>query len=100
MYLLAFSICFALVISASFLYRYGNIPRQHPIVTISVLIAYSFSFLIVFIIPLDITAVSRNFLLHQRKREKKDYSSKIHNYIHVLLTFPDGLPAMLERAQH
>lgn len=57
MYLLIFSICFALILSAGFLNRYGNIPRQHPLVTISVLVAWSFSFLIVFTIPLDITAV-------------------------------------------
>jgi 4-amino-4-deoxy-L-arabinose transferase-like glycosyltransferase len=61
MYLLVFSICFALILSAGFLHRYGNIPRQHPLVTISVLIAWSFSFLIVFTIPLDITAVSGFF---------------------------------------
>lgn len=76
MYLLGFSICLALVISASFLYRYGNIPRQHPIVTLSVLIAYSFSILIVFIIPLDITAVSGIFIfkliltIHHQKEAK------------------------------
>lgn len=58
MYLLAFAICFAFILSIGFLYRYGNIPRQHPLVSISVVIAWSFSFLIVFTIPLDITAVS------------------------------------------
>lgn len=56
--LLAFSICVAFILSALFLYRYGNIPRQHPLVTISVLVAWSFSFVIVFTIPLDITNVS------------------------------------------
>lgn len=58
MYLLLFSICLALILSTGFLHRYGNIPRQHPLVTVSVLMAWSFSFLIVFTIPLDITAVS------------------------------------------
>ncbi|KAG5670335.1 hypothetical protein PVAND_000609 [Polypedilum vanderplanki] len=56
MYLLAFAICFAFILSIGFLYRYGNIPRQHPMVSVSVVIAWSFSFLIVFTIPLDITA--------------------------------------------
>ena len=62
MYLLVFSVISAFALSSGFLYRYGNIQRQHPIVTISVLIAWAFSFLIVFTIPLDVTSVS-NFLI-------------------------------------
>lgn len=58
MYLLIFSICLAFLLSISFLYRYAsNISRQHPLVSISVVLAWSFSFLIVFTIPLDVTAV-------------------------------------------
>lgn len=67
MYLLIFSVCCAFIISAGFLYRYGNIPRQHPLVTLSVLVAWSFSFLIVFTIPLDITAVSSSSHINQSK---------------------------------
>ncbi|ETN63997.1 LMBR1 domain-containing protein 2 [Anopheles darlingi] len=55
-YLLIFSICLALLLASISLYRYGCIQRQHPIVTISVLTAWSFSFLIVFTIPLDVTS--------------------------------------------
>ncbi|XP_058117788.1 LMBR1 domain-containing protein 2 homolog [Anopheles ziemanni] len=55
-YLLVFSICLALLLASISLYRYGCIQRQHPIVTFSVLTAWSFSFLIVFTIPLDITS--------------------------------------------
>lgn len=65
MFLLVFSICFAFILSAGFLYRYGNIPRQHPLVSLSVLVAWSFSFLIVFTIPLDITAVSELWWHHR-----------------------------------
>lgn len=57
-YLLAFAIFFALLLSSLSLYRYGNIQRQHPLVTVSVLTAWTFSFLIVFTIPLDVTSVS------------------------------------------
>lgn len=56
-YLLVFAIFVALFWAAISLYRYGNIQRQHPIVTLSVLTAWCFSFLIVFTIPLDITSV-------------------------------------------
>lgn len=54
-YLLIFAIALSLFLASFFLYRYGCIQRQHPIVTISVLTAWCFSFLIVFSIPLDVT---------------------------------------------
>ncbi|ALC47691.1 CG8135 [Drosophila busckii] len=55
-YLLTFTIFAALFLASVFLYRYGNIPRQHILVTLSVLTAWCFSFLIVFTIPLDVTS--------------------------------------------
>ncbi|KAI9580433.1 LMBR1 domain-containing protein 2 homolog [Glossina fuscipes] len=55
-YLLPFAICLALCLAGVSLYRYGNIKRQHIIVTLSVLMAWCFSFLIVFTIPLDVTS--------------------------------------------
>lgn len=57
-FLLVFSVIVALILATASLYRYGNVQRQHPIVTLSVLTAWSFSFLIVFTIPLDVTSVS------------------------------------------
>jgi len=57
-YLLSFGIVAALFLASISLYRYGNIPRQHILVTLSVLTAWCFSFLIVFSIPLDVTSVS------------------------------------------
>lgn len=65
-YLLVFSICLALMLASISLWRYGCIQRQHPIVTFSVLTAWSFSFLIVFTIPLDVTStVYRQCILEQ-----------------------------------
>lgn len=55
-YLLGLAIFVALFLAAFYLFRYGNIQRQHPIVTFSVLTAWCFSFLIVFTIPLDVTS--------------------------------------------
>lgn len=46
------------IVAASILYRYGDWFRHHLIVTLSVLIAWYFSFLIIFILPLDVTSVS------------------------------------------
>nr|CAG4637678.1 EOG090X03B7 [Chydorus sphaericus] len=40
------------------LYRYGDWFRHHIIVTLSVLVAWYFSFLIIFILPLDVTSTA------------------------------------------
>ncbi|XP_017863708.1 PREDICTED: LMBR1 domain-containing protein 2 homolog [Drosophila arizonae] len=55
-YLLTFGVIGSLFLASLMLYRYGNIPRQHILVTLSVLTAWCFSFLIVFTIPLDVTS--------------------------------------------
>lgn len=89
MYLLVFSICSAFILSTGFLYRYGNIPRQHPLVTVSVLFAWSFSFLIVFTIPLDITAVSRIISFYGESSSP-----------HLLFISQDRLSPMLVWTQH
>nr|XP_050853464.1 LMBR1 domain-containing protein 2 homolog isoform X2 [Vespula vulgaris] len=49
-------IAIAFYLAATLLYKYGNVYRQHIIVTISVLIAWYFSLLIVFILPLDVSS--------------------------------------------
>ncbi|XP_044742376.1 LMBR1 domain-containing protein 2 homolog isoform X2 [Chrysoperla carnea] len=46
----------AFILSASILYRYGNWFRHHIIVTLAVLIAWYFSFLIIFVLPLDVSS--------------------------------------------
>ena len=50
-----------LLVTAFYLYCYGNIRKQHVTVTISILIAWYFSFIIVFVLPLDVSAVSSLF---------------------------------------
>lgn len=51
-------IILAFCLAATLLYKYGNVFRQHPIVTLSVLIAWYFSLLIIFVLPLDVSSVS------------------------------------------
>lgn len=48
----------AFCLAAGLLYKYGNVFRHHIIVTISVLIAWYFSLLIIFVLPLDVSSVS------------------------------------------
>ncbi|XP_011185925.1 LMBR1 domain-containing protein 2 homolog [Zeugodacus cucurbitae] len=67
-HLLTLAVIAALLLAGFLLFRYGNIPRQHIIVTLSVLMAWCFSFLIVFTIPLDVT----NTLYRQCLQEHND----------------------------
>ncbi|XP_023941933.2 LMBR1 domain-containing protein 2 homolog isoform X2 [Bicyclus anynana] len=46
----------AFVLAATLLYRYGDCYRNHILVTLSVLTAWYFSFVIMFILPLDISS--------------------------------------------
>lgn len=43
-------------VAASVLYRYGNWMKHHLIVTLAVLVAWYFSFLIIFVLPLDVSS--------------------------------------------
>lgn len=52
---------FVFLLTLCLLHQYGNWRKQHWIVTIAVFIAWYFSFLIVFILPLDVSAVSRHY---------------------------------------
>ncbi|XP_015601353.1 LMBR1 domain-containing protein 2 homolog [Cephus cinctus] len=49
-------VIFAFCLAATLLYKYGNVFRHHIIVTISVLIAWYFSLLIIFVLPLDVSS--------------------------------------------
>lgn len=45
-------------LAAGVLYKYGNWLKHHIIVTVAVLVAWYFSFLIIFVLPLDVSSVS------------------------------------------
>ncbi|XP_049865696.1 LMBR1 domain-containing protein 2 homolog isoform X2 [Pectinophora gossypiella] len=49
-------IIFAFILAATLLYRYGDCYRNHIIVTVSVLTAWYFSFVIMFVLPLDVSS--------------------------------------------
>lgn len=52
----------AFILAATLLYRYGDCYRNHILVTVSVLTAWYFSFVIMFILPLDVSSVSIVYL--------------------------------------
>lgn len=49
-----FKIILSFILASSILYRYGNWFRHHIFVTLIVLLAWYFSFLIIFVLPLDV----------------------------------------------
>lgn len=51
------TIVLSFVLAASILYRYGNWFRHRIVVTLTVLLAWYFSFLIIFALPFDVVAV-------------------------------------------
>ncbi|XP_046387555.1 LMBR1 domain-containing protein 2 homolog [Ischnura elegans] len=53
------------VVAASLLYKYGDWFKHHVIVTISVLIAWYFSFLIIFVLPLDVASTVFRQCIHE-----------------------------------
>lgn len=53
---LIIDIAISFYVAATVLYKYGNVYKQHIIVTISVLIAWCFSLLTIFILPLDVAS--------------------------------------------
>ena len=44
------------------LHRHGNVMTLHPAVTVSVLITWFFSFVIIFVVPMDVSNVSTTTL--------------------------------------
>ncbi|XP_064487050.1 G-protein coupled receptor-associated protein LMBRD2B-like [Ornithodoros turicata] len=58
-------ICFTFVLAAFLLHRYGNFTQHHLLVTISVFVAWYFSFIVIFILPLDISTTAYRQCLHE-----------------------------------
>lgn len=56
-------VVFAFILTTVLLNRYGSWKTQNVVVTIAVLIAWYFSLLIIFVLPIDISLVSMNTIL-------------------------------------
>lgn len=55
---LAVEIVATFCVAAAILYRYGDWRRHHVFVTVSVLVAWYFSLIIIFVLPMDVSRVS------------------------------------------
>ena len=56
---LGFDLIITFLLASLLLYNYGNWYRHHIGVTLAVLTAWYFSFIIIFVLPIDISDVSR-----------------------------------------
>ncbi|KAF2367984.1 LMBR1-like membrane protein [Trinorchestia longiramus] len=67
---LTFEIILTFFIAACVLYRYGNWYRHHILVTVAVLIAWYFSMLIVFVLPIDVSNTIYETCIHDALAEQ------------------------------
>uniref|UniRef100_A0A6A7G415 LMBR1 domain-containing protein 2 homolog n=2 Tax=Hirondellea gigas TaxID=1518452 RepID=A0A6A7G415_9CRUS len=72
---MTFAIVLTFFVAAAVLYRYGNWYRHHIVVTVAVLIAWYFSMLIVFVLPLDVSNTIYETCLHDAAQQALQASS-------------------------
>ena len=78
----AFDIIATLALSSLLLWSYGDWLRQRLFVTLSVLIAWYFSFLIIFVLPLDVSSTIYRQCLNQSQEEISSENS-MSNHAHI-----------------
>ena len=62
--LLSVEFVLALILAGYLLYRYANIRRQNPFATVTTLIVWFLSFVIIFLLPVDVSSVSNDQYRH------------------------------------
>ena len=58
--LLTVEFVLALLLAVYLLYRYANIRRQNPFATVTTLVVWFLSFVIIFLLPVDVSSVSNS----------------------------------------
>ena len=67
-----FDIIATLALSGVLLFSYGDWMRQKIFVTLSVLVAWYFSFLIIFVLPLDVSSTAYRQCLNQSQNDPRE----------------------------
>src|SRR5688500_9506731 len=57
---LGLNLVLTFVLASLLLFRYGNWYRHHVVITLAVLVAWYFSFIIIFVLPIDVSTVSQH----------------------------------------
>ncbi|XP_074097485.1 LMBR1 domain-containing protein 2 homolog isoform X2 [Cotesia typhae] len=79
-------IVLAFCLATTLLYRYGNIFRNHIVVTVSVLIAWYFSLLIIFVLPLDVSSTVYRQCVEKNSRYNLSVTTDNNNTSNVTIT--------------
>uniref|UniRef100_A0A0N5ALM3 LMBR1 domain-containing protein 2 n=1 Tax=Syphacia muris TaxID=451379 RepID=A0A0N5ALM3_9BILA len=75
--LLIFELVFVFCLTVILLNKYGNWRKQHFIVTLSTFVGWYFSFIIIFILPLDIAITFYYRCLYENDKMKELYNTTI-----------------------
>ncbi|KAL3869675.1 hypothetical protein ACJMK2_042337 [Sinanodonta woodiana] len=67
---LVVEIILTFVLAAFFLHRYGDLRKQHKLVTLFTFIAWYFSFMIIFILPLDVSSTFYRQCVQDRRHKR------------------------------
>ncbi|CAG5103767.1 Similar to GA20843: LMBR1 domain-containing protein 2 homolog (Drosophila pseudoobscura pseudoobscura) [Cotesia congregata] len=78
-------IVLAFCLATTLLYRYGNIFRNHIVVTVSVLIAWYFSLLIIFVLPLDVSSTVYRQCVEKNSRYNLSITTDNNNTSNVTI---------------
>ena len=74
--LLTVEFVFALLLAGYLLYRYANIRRQNPFATVTTLVVWFLSFVIIFLLPVDVSSVRTSRKWRRRKDERTYFFSR------------------------
>lgn len=82
----------AVFITLCILHQYGNWRKQHFLVTIAVFISWYFSFLVVFILPLDVSSVS---VLDKYPNREPSHGPKMQSNSYIIVNWRASMPSLL-----
>ncbi|XP_055342802.1 LOW QUALITY PROTEIN: G-protein coupled receptor-associated protein LMBRD2-like [Paramacrobiotus metropolitanus] len=72
---LGLNLVLVFILTLFLLHQYGNWRTQHPIVTTAVFVSWYFSFLIIFILPMDVSStLYQSCVTEQTEKEPVDYN--------------------------
>ncbi|VDK38931.1 unnamed protein product [Gongylonema pulchrum] len=87
---LVFEVGVVFLLTVLLLNKYGNWRQQHCIVTISTFIGWFFSFIIIFILPLDISITFYNRCLLEERHSAAEEEFQFRNITELSCKKPDG----------
>ena len=79
--ILSVELVLAFLLALYLLHRYANLRKQNPFATVSTLVVWFLSFAIIFLLPVDVSSVSGNYIMFCTVRW---YMIRIATILHTL----------------